>query len=134
MAGDRDRASRYPLPAQRGLKLFIGDANCNLCHLGPRYERRRVRRHRYPVLRAAGRGGFGPAGRLEAAGGQLFQPARQIQRRHDGQQRSVRHVQRQHTNFGEFRVPGRARSGRGGPYMHNGSVLTLEDVVKHYSK
>ncbi len=45
-----------------------------------------------------------------------------------------RHVQRQHTNFGEFRVPGLRQVGRGGPYMHNGSVLTLEDVVKHYSE
>ena len=37
VAGDRDVAARYPVAAQRGLKLFIGTANCNLCHLGPRF-------------------------------------------------------------------------------------------------
>ncbi len=31
-------------------------------------------------------------------------------------------------------MPGLRQVGRGGPYMHNGSVATLEDVVKHYSE
>ena len=46
----------------------------------------------------------------------------------------TRHVQRLHTNFGEFRVPGLRQVGRAGPYMHDGSIATLEDVVKHYSE
>ena len=30
-------AARYPLAAQRGLQLFIGRGNCQLCHGGPRF-------------------------------------------------------------------------------------------------
>jgi cytochrome c peroxidase len=45
----------------------------------------------------------------------------------------TRHVEAQHRNFGEFRVPGLRQVGRTGPYMHDGSLATLEDVVKHYS-
>ena len=46
----------------------------------------------------------------------------------------TRHVERQHRNFGEFKVPGLRQTGRAGPYMHAGSLATLEEVVKHYSE
>ena len=33
--GDRAAAARYPLAAQRGLRIFIGRGNCSTCHAGP---------------------------------------------------------------------------------------------------
>ena len=42
-------------------------------------------------------------------------------------------MQRLHSNFGEFRVPS-LRQLSSGPFMHNGHLATLEDVVKHYSE
>jgi cytochrome c peroxidase len=45
----------------------------------------------------------------------------------------TRHVQRLHSNFGEFRVPSLRQLGSG-PFMHNGHLAALEDVVKHYSE
>ena len=42
-------------------------------------------------------------------------------------------MQRLHSNFGEFRVPS-LRQLASGPFMHNGHLATLEDVVKHYSE
>ena len=32
---DAVRAARYPAAAQRGLRIFIGEAGCTNCHLGP---------------------------------------------------------------------------------------------------
>jgi cytochrome c peroxidase len=46
----------------------------------------------------------------------------------------TRHVEPQHRNFGEFRVPGLRNVAQTAPYMHNGSLATLTDVVKHYSE
>jgi cytochrome c peroxidase len=46
----------------------------------------------------------------------------------------TRHVEPQHRNFGEWRVPGLRNVARTAPYMHNGSLATLRDVVKHYSE
>jgi cytochrome c peroxidase len=46
----------------------------------------------------------------------------------------TKHVQVQHRNFGEFRVPGLRGVAQTAPYMHNGSLATLEDVVKFYSE
>lgn len=45
----------------------------------------------------------------------------------------TRHVELQQRNFGEFRVPGLRNVALTAPYMHNGSLPTLRDVVRHYS-
>ena len=39
----------------------------------------------------------------------------------------------EHRNFGEFKVPSLRNVARTAPYMHNGSLATLRDVVRHYS-
>jgi cytochrome c peroxidase len=46
----------------------------------------------------------------------------------------TKHVQVQHRNFGEFRVPSLRGVARTAPYMHNGSLATLADVVGFYSE
>ena len=46
----------------------------------------------------------------------------------------TRHVALQHRNFGEWRVPGLRNVAQTAPYMHNGSLATLRDVVQHYSE
>ena len=46
----------------------------------------------------------------------------------------TKHVEPQHRNFGEFRVPGLRNVALTAPYMHNGSIATLREVVKHYSE
>ena len=47
---------------------------------------------------------------------------------------STRHVEATQRNFGEFRVPSLRNVARTAPYMHNGSLATLRDVVRHYSE
>ena len=47
---------------------------------------------------------------------------------------ATRHVEQQHRNWGEFRVPSLRNVARTAPYMHNGSLATLADVVRHYSE
>ena len=36
--GDARRAACYPLPAQRGLRLFIGRGQCSTCHVGANFS------------------------------------------------------------------------------------------------
>lgn len=135
LAGDRESASRYPLAAQRGLKLFIGKANCNLCHLGPRFTNGEFGDIGIPFFV---RPGEVDPGRLAGLQRLRASPFNLLGRYNDditrNNTRRTRHVQRLHSNFGEFRVPGLRQVGRGGPYMHNGSLVTLEDVVRHYSE
>lgn len=42
-------------------------------------------------------------------------------------------VRQTHRNWGEFKVPGLRGVAVTAPYMHNGSLPTLPDVVNHYS-
>jgi cytochrome c peroxidase len=44
VARDRVAAGAYPLPAQRGLRLFIGKAACATCHAGPLFSDGRLHR------------------------------------------------------------------------------------------
>jgi cytochrome c peroxidase len=135
VAGDRDAASRYPIAAQRGLKLFIGEANCNLCHFGPRFTNGEFGDVGVPFFVRPGEVDPGRLGGLQQL---AASPFNLLGRYNDdvagNTARRMRHVQRLHSNFGEFRVPGLRQVGRGGPYMHNGSLTTLEDVVRHYSE
>ena len=46
----------------------------------------------------------------------------------------TRHLRLTPKNWGEFRVPSLRNVARTAPYMHDGSLATLEDVLKHYSE
>ena len=135
VAGDRESASRYPLAAQRGLKLFVGEANCNLCHLGPRFTSGEFGDIGIPFFVRPGEVDPGRHGGLVRLAASPFNLLGKYNDDASGSSsRRTRHVHRLHTNFGEFRVPGLRQVGRGGPYMHNGSLATLEDVIRHYSE
>jgi cytochrome c peroxidase len=125
---------RYSLAAQRGLRTFVGKGNCNVCHVGPAFtngefadtgipfflESRKVDSGRYEGIR-----------KLKAS------PYNLLGRFNDDAARSTaagtQHVALQQRNYGEFRVPGLRNVARTAPYMHNGSLATLRDVVQRYS-
>lgn len=132
--GDAAAMARYPQAAQRGLKTFVGAGNCTACHLGPRFtngefhdvgigffvEPGRVDPGRHEGIRKLG------ASRYNLTGPFNDDPA-------GATATSTRHVALEHRNYGEFKVPGLRDVARTAPYMHNGSLATLRDVVRHYS-
>lgn len=135
VSGDRDAAARYPQAAQRGLRLFIGSANCNACHFGPRFTNGEFGDVGIPFFVRPGEvdsGRLAGLARLAASPFNLLGSYNDDTTGETG--RRTRHVQRLHSNFGEFRVPGLRQTARGGPYMHNGSLAKLDDVVRHYAE
>ena len=46
----------------------------------------------------------------------------------------TRFLRPEHRNFGEFKVPSLRNLKLTAPYMHNGSLANLRDVVRHYSE
>ena len=133
LSGDREAMARYPLAAQRGLKIFI-EANCAACHFGPRFTNGEFGDVGIPFFT---RPGEVDAGRLDGLG-KLANSTFNLLGRHNDDPSGAnalrtKHVQRLHSNFGEFRVPS-LRQAASGPYMHNGHLATLEDVVQHYSE
>jgi len=136
--GDRAAAARYPLAAQRGLQIFIGRGNCQLCHGGPRFTHGEfadigLRFFVRPGVVDTGR--FGGIEALQASPYNLLSrwadapPPGQLD-----EAVKTRHVEATHRNFGEFKVPGLRQVARTAPYMHDGQLATLEAVVRHYSE
>lgn len=133
--GDARAAARYPLAAQRGLRLFIGEGRCSVCHAGPAFTN--------GEFADIGITFFAPggvdAGRHAGLQQLLASPLNRLGPHNDAgaaDPRAVatRHVHAQHRHFGEFRVPGLRQLVHTAPYMHNGSLASLEDVVRHYSE
>jgi cytochrome c peroxidase len=134
--GDRVAAARYPLAAQRGLRIFIGRGNCSTCHAGPLFSNDE----------------FGDIGALFFSRPGVVDPGRHggitalLANRHnllgleadappagaDDPALKTRHVLAQHRNFGEFKVPGLRHVAQTAPYFHDGQKATLADVVDHY--
>jgi cytochrome c peroxidase len=135
LRGDLKTAARYPMTAQRGLRLFIGEARCTLCHAGPAFSNREFGDIGVPFFVPGGGVDSGRHGGIESL---LASPYNRLGRFNDGGGADSRAVQTrqlllQHRNFGEFRVPGLRQLVHTAPYMHDGSLATLEDVVRHYS-
>ncbi len=124
----------YSVAAQRGLKLFVGEARCFLCHTGPSFsngEFADIGRKFFTKTGAdPGRWGglktllaspFNRLGEFSDAPGQTPSDT------------STRHVTLEPRHFGEFKVPSLRGLTLTAPYFHDGSAKTLREVVKHYS-
>jgi cytochrome c peroxidase len=133
--GDVQALKDFPQAAQRGLRIFVGKGNCTTCHFGPHFTNGEFADIGVPFF--AGRGRV-DSGRHEGIKRLNGNPHNLLGRFNDDAsgKRAVgtRHVDPQHRNFGEFRVPGLRSVALTAPYMHNGSLATLRDVVKHYSE
>ena len=134
--GDDEAAARYPLAAQRGLRMFIGEARCSVCHAGPAFTHGEFADVGVPFFLP---GGGVDAGRHAGLVQLRASPYNRLGPHNDAgaaDPRAVatRHVAPQHRNFGEFRVPGLRQLVHTAPYMHDGSLATVEDVVRHYSE
>jgi cytochrome c peroxidase len=131
----RGEASQYGEKERRGLKIFVGKGNCSTCHFGPHFTNGEFADTGVPFFVGRGRvdsGRHAGIRKLKAS------PFTLVGRYNDDAARSTAtgtaHVEIQHRNFGEWRVPGLRNVALTAPYMHNGSLATLRDVVKHYSE
>ena len=132
---ERDDAAamaRYPLPAQRGLKTFVGKGRCTVCHFGPNLTNGEFDDVGVPYFAEPGRVDSGRHGGIATL---RDNPFNLLGPYNDGADAThTRHVETQHRNWGEFRVPSLRNVARTAPYLHNGSLATLADVVRHYSE
>ena len=131
--GDAAAMKAYPAAARRGLRIFIGKGNCSLCHVGPAFSNGEFHDVGVPFFVPGGvdPGRHGGIRKLLASRFNLLGRFND-----DGDGNSAvrtRHVAMEHRNFGEFKVPGLRNVARTAPYMHDGSLATLGDVVRHYS-
>jgi cytochrome c peroxidase len=90
--------------ARRGLQLFRGKANCVACHVGPNFTDEQF--HNTGVAWRDGQ--FTDAGRYA--------------------------VTQQEKDRGAFKTPTLREVSRTAPYMHDGSLATLKEVIEYYDR
>jgi len=132
--GDKAGVANYPESARRGLAIFIGRGSCNTCHVGPAFTNGEFHDTGIPFFIEPGR--VDP-GRREGIKKLLADRFNLLGPYNDDRKQSTatgtKHVVLEHRNFGEFKVPSLRNLALTAPYMHNGRLETLREVVDHYS-
>lgn len=133
--GDNTAAARYPVAARRGLKLFVGDGRCFVCHAGPLFTNGEFGDVGRPFFTAGGvdPGRWGGLQQLFSSRYNRLGPNSDAGPAHPSAV-GTRHVAPEPRNYGEFKVPGLRGLVASAPYFHDGSAATLGDVVRHYSE
>lgn len=133
--GESAATASYPANAQRGLRLFVGKGNCGTCHVGPLFSNREFADTGIPFFLGPGKVDPGRHGGINRV---TRDPFNQLGAYNDDPVRApgtaTRHVDLQQKNFGEWKVPSLRNVALTAPYMHNGSIATLREVVRHYSE
>lgn len=136
LASDDAKAmALYPKAARRGLAIFVGKGDCALCHGGPTFSNGEFEDVAIPYFIAPGRVDPGRHAGLAAFRASPYTRAGPHSDDPDGRAgRLTANVRAQHKDWGAFRAPSLRQVARTAPYMHNGSLATLRDVVRHYSE
>lgn len=92
--------------ARRGLDVFRGKGNCTACHIGPTFSDEQF--HNTGVAWRPEVSGLLDAGRFAVSG--------------------------KETDRGAFKTPTLRHVAETAPYMHDGSLVTLEEVVEFYNR
>lgn len=135
LEGDASKQAALSPSAQRGLMLFLGKANCTLCHNGPNFSDGEFHNNSLPTLHG---GEPEDAGRYAGAAvvkASPFHAGGPYSDDTNGQAaQEVRRLRVSSESWGEFRTPSlRNLTGRA-PFMHQGQLASLPEVVDFYSE
>jgi cytochrome c peroxidase len=126
--GDRHAAALYPLAARRGLRVFVGSGGCDRCHGGPNFSD-----GEFHATRSSSDGA--DPGRHK--GFREWQSSRfnQQSKYNDAgpMNASTSQVREREGERGAFRTPSLRNVAVTAPYMHDGSVETLSEVIRQHA-
>jgi cytochrome c peroxidase len=132
---DQAAMQRFPVAAQRGLKLFVGRGNCFVCHTGPNFSNGEFHDTGISFFVAPGKVDAGRHEGIRTVQASRFNLLGRFNDDATGTNATAtRHVTLEHRHWGEFRTPSLRNVAVTPPYMHNGSLATLREVVLHYSE
>lgn len=132
LRGDRSAGSLLRADEARGLRLFIGKAQCVSCHQGPLFTDQQFHNTGVPQ-RDAARPDRGRAAATAAVRADEFNCLGPFSDAKPGQCQELRFMVTDDPALeGAFKTPGlRGVAGRP-PYMHAGQFATLDQAVRHY--
>ena len=131
--GDPARRAALPEAAQRGLRLFVGRGQCRTCHVGPNFtdgEFHDIGVPPGPGLQPDPGRESGIAALLadEFQAGGMFSDDTQSEAA-----RTTAFLDVHAPSRGQVKTPSLRNVASTAPYMHQGQLATLRDVVRYYS-
>jgi cytochrome c peroxidase len=131
---DPDKLTALSPSAQRGLQLFVGRANCRICHAGPNFtdgefHNLGLPEHDGGMPRDSGR--FDGARKVQFDRFNAKSPFSDEQKGEGAMQLETLIAGPE--QWGQFKTPSLRSVALTGPYMHQGQFTTLQDVVEYYS-
>ena len=129
-SGDAD----FGAAERRGLKLFLGKAQCLRCHSGPLFTNQGF--HNTGLAPLPGEA-FDPgrARGVEEALASAFNCRSQYSAAADKSCPQLQFVRRSGPELrGAFKTPGLRAVAQTAPYMHDGRFATLAEVLEHYNR
>lgn len=133
-SGDAALLGALDAPAQRGLALFFGRANCATCHSGPNFSDGEFHNNSLPTLDGAtprDSGRYGGAAIVKASPFNADGPF--SDERGGDRALAVRLLRTSSETWGEFRTPSVRNLGGRAPFMHQGQFADLGAVLRFYS-
>ena len=127
--GDGAAAQRYPVAAQRGLRLFIGRGQCIACHAGANFSDGEF--HRSPIVSKLP-DGTDDIGRALGLKKLLANPYARNGRFND-EINAAPTPASQPAEAGAFRTPSLREVSATAPYMHDGSIANLCDALQRHA-
>ncbi len=135
LANDDVKAqASYSESAKRGLKIFIGEANCRVCHFGSNFSNGEFHDTGRPFFTEVGvvdSGRYGGIKRVKQDRFNLLSQYGETSSHND--KLKTKDVKLSQLNWGQWRTPSLRNLDLTGPYMHDGSLETLRDVVDAYA-
>ena len=126
--------ARYPEAAKRGLALFVGKANCRLCHAGPAFSDGEFHNIGVPTLDKSPPKDAGRLAGIDEVRRDPFNSASAFSDDPKGARASeLAALVKSSETWGEFRTPTLRNVARTAPYMHQGQFATLREVLRYYS-
>ncbi len=131
---DQAKIDALSFSAQRGLKLFMGEARCHFCHSGPLFTDGEFHNTRVPPLDPDTSPHEGRHGALPKLAADGFGAASRWSDDPDGPRAAITEgLLATQELWGQFKTPSLRQVATTAPYMHQGQFPTLRRVVEHYS-
>jgi len=131
---DLSAQNRYPESAKRGLKIFLSEANCRACHFGPNFSNSEFHDIGRPFFTGVGQVDPGRYQGIQLLQKNPYSLAGDygVDVKND-QYLKTENVKLSQSNWGQWRTPSLRNLSLTAPYMHDGSLQSLRDVVDWYA-
>ena len=134
LSNDESGQEAYSTSALRGLKTFIGEANCRVCHFGPNFSNAEFHDIGRPFFTGVGQVDSGRHSGIKRVRTDRYNLTGQFNGTNiEREKLKTASVKIGQTNFGQWRTPSLRNVSLTAPYMHDGSLPTLSDVIDFYA-